>query len=280
MNNPNPSKKSITLDLTAYLTLSDMLCSADEPERALKVLDLLPAMYRENTPKEIAEMRSLIKSKLITPHGYLSDAHDNHVYVDFETARQQIIGTLRGYLMQAELDLLKNPHIVDVGPGEYWLLQGLLGQFTYKDVALDRNTQSEIKTMPRYKERFKDYKTEVDGERARIFSAMEIIEHLSNPHELAWEAYKHFDGQYPHYIHMSTPEYTYDYHPDWRTDRHGLPHLRAYTPKEFYDAACEIFPGYSWQIYRNPTPGTPYVMSIRGVSNNLSNREPLKIEGI
>lgn len=244
------------------LTIAETLIQNDETELALKVLECLPARMRDATPPDILRMRSEILGASITAHGYMSANFDTDVKP--ESSRELLRHILRGRLIQAELNRYNNAHICEVGPGEYWLPLGLEGNFTYFPVAMDKKASSQ----------FKGPITEWDGKLPFIFVANEIIEHISNPQELAWECFKYTKGKQPDVVHISTPHYCYDDSPkDWR--KRGLPHLRAYTPKEFYDTAIKMWPTFNWKLY---TDGK--LMSLRGVNPTLgivNDLEPDKI---
>lgn len=237
------------------------LINNDEVERALLVLDNVPAYYRANLDPELEKLRTDILKALCTTHAYLTSGLDSNV--DETTAIANLRYNLRGRLVEEEVKRLnsngKMPHIVDVGPGEYWIPLGLkqLGyNFTYWDVAVDENTQKMAHPL------LTNYRVPKVPDAPQIFVALEIIEHLPEPRDLATECLRHC-GEFPEYIHLSTPHFCYDPAPkEWRKPC-GLPHLRAYTPTEFCEVAANIFSGYHWQIY------TDRIISLRGVRKDL-----------
>jgi hypothetical protein len=233
-----------------------MLVDADEPERALKLLtDCLPAYYRDNPPIGLVCIRNMIQAALMTPVAYLDCADDSLFCDDPERAKQILNGTLRGQLTKQAVQSYDKPHIIEVGPGEYWLPIGLQAEFchfTYFDVGVNEFTKAKSKDIVR---------TEWDGLAPVIFCAQEIIEHLANPSDLAVELMRATNGAGASEIHLSTPLYTYDGKPKPIVElkRNGLPHLRAYTPQEFIAEAMKVFgPMYQWQFH----PGQ--VMSLVG----------------
>lgn len=258
----------INFDEDAYINVAKMLIDADEVERALTVLSSVPAFYRDNRPAKIEAFKREIQRYLVTAHGYMTDAHDCDI-CDEAKAKSIVSNTLRGRLIARELEQIEGKvHVVEVGPGEYWLPIGLDRPFTYTPVAMDTRVFSQAKEHVRVKSRLAPTKL---SDVTRVFVACEVIEHISNPAELAWECNKYFEGLEPHYIHLSTPLYTYDSRPkDW--EKHKLPHLRAYTPSEFLAEASKIFPGYIWQIYFSP------VMSIRGIHRSLGEKPSLNVD--
>ena len=255
----NEVGKQITFNLQDFLKVAEQLVDADEVERALWVLDNLPAYYRDNIPHEVVALKKSILSRMITPHGYLNDAHDCEL-VDYARARAIIEGTLRGALIEKELED-GFYHVVDVGPGEYWLPIGVKGQFTYKSVGLDQKTREASLKHP---EIVSKYSSRQSKHSIGVFVALEVIEHLPDPRDLAVECAKHFVNE-PDYIHLSTPLYTYDSSP--KAQAKYLPHLRAYTPREFIMEAQRLWPHYEWQLYMSN------IMSLRGVHPNAKRRE-------
>lgn len=252
-----------TFNPQTFLDAARQLVDADEVERALQLLENVPAFYRDNMPLEILRFKNEILSYMLTPHGYINDNHDNKVNTP-EQADWFVKNTLRGILLQQEVSQNPGCHVLECGPGEYGMPIGLQGEFTYWDIALDKNTQSDAQNII-YRRR-NVYKPGQIG----IFVANEIIEHLPEPRDLAVECYKHFKDNEPHYIQLSTPLYTYDPKPkDWSS--HKLPHLRAYTPREFIMEAQRLWPHYEWQLYMSP------IMSLRGVHPNANFKEHLKV---
>lgn len=249
-----------TFDLEAYLKVIHSFIDAEEVERALWLIDNVPAYYRDHKFKELEDLKSEIESKLITPHGYMSLDLDSEVG-DKAQSEAILNGTLRGVLAKNEVENLNKlgspPHIVDMGPGQYWLPIGLQGhqQFSYFPIEMDRRAKVDAAIHIHW---IKDKPLKEDS--PRMFVALEVIEHISDPSHIRWEAMRHCGG-IPEIIHLSTPMYTYDSTPkNWR--KIGLPHLRAYTPSEFIAEATRLFPTHAITLYQNP------VMSIRGVRHD------------
>jgi hypothetical protein len=232
-----------------FLEAAELLARADEPERALAILDNLPAYYRETTPADINQLREQILFSLCTPHVYATV--DMDATIDVENSTAQVKGLFRGAVVKDLVEKLnaeeKTPHVIEMGPGEYWLPIGLerLGyRFTYQDISLLQRTARQAREiLPA--ELFK--KDPPEGAPV-IFVAYELIEHLPWPRELCVEALRQ-GGKMPDYVFLSTPMCTFDGHKekDWKR-RTGQPHLRAYTPQEFFMQARGIFPGYDWEL--------------------------------
>lgn len=243
------------------------LIEHDEVERALLVLDNVPAYYRDNRPKELINLKQDILKALCTVHAYMDCDLDANV--SLEKAKTVLKNTVRGVLLEGEVKRYNEqglvPHIVDVGPGEYFAPIGLnyYGyQFTYKPVSLDRKARLAANEFLKH----------IPSERVinspQIYLALEIIEHLPSTQDLVAEALRNCN-EFPDRIHLSTPLYTYDTnHPEWNKDC-GLPHLRAYTPHEFIQESNRLFPGYDWQLYDDK------IMSLRGLRRDRPDPKPL-----
>lgn len=243
------------------------LLHADETERALLVLDNVPAFYRDNPPPNLKKLRDDIVKARITPHGYLDCDYDSEVTIEKATEN---ISLSRFQFVQDDVERFnkadKPPHIVDCGPGEYIIPIGLKSkglQFTYEPLSMDQKAKN--KAMPLIEDLIA-----VNGDKPYIFCALEIIEHLPDPLDLATEALSHYTGS-PDVIHMSTPLYTYDGRIKEWNKVGGLPHLRAYTPNEFFMTANRIFPGYKWDLF----PGQ--IISLRGVRLDLLKADANKV---
>jgi hypothetical protein len=248
-----------SFDLPSFRRVVDDYLHADEVERALWLLDNLPGKYRDFPPTELVVLKQEILGAMFTAHTYMTSDCDGTVQ-PLEVSAEHLKWFLRGRLVLEEVSRYNaqglRPHIIDVGPGEYFIPLGLkhLGkQFTYWDVAMDRRTGA--KAHPE----LVDYRVaKPDKTQPVIFVALEIIEHLPSPKDLLIEALKHGHGELPERVHISTPCYTFDgSKKDWRKPT-GLPHLRTYTPREFLRAADDVFPGYQWDLYQSE------IQSLRG----------------
>lgn len=248
-------------NLKEFLNVIECYVQSDEVERALWLLDNLPGAFRDFPPPELVALKKDILAAMITPHGYLTSGCDSDVGT-FEQSSKSVLSFLRGILILKEVERYNTrglkPHIVDVGPGEYFIPLGLKHlncDFTYYDIAMDPNTGQVAHPLIHDKRQAKP------DNQPTIFVALEIIEHLPATRDLVIEAQRHCQG-WPDRIHLSTPCYTYDAAvKNWRRPT-GLPHLRTYTPMEFLSEASKLFPGYSWEIYNHT------VMSLRGCRND------------
>lgn len=237
------------------LAAAESLISYDEVELATKVLSCIPALHRDHRIPAVEELKARIRAASITAHAYMSSTLDQDVSI--EQAVVNIQNLLRGRILLKEIQALHRKglkaHIVDMGPGEYWVPIGLskLGyEHSYWPLAMDQVAKAKAE---KHIEAFISNKVT----HPTIFVAHEIIEHLPSTDDITIEALRHCDG-WPDYVHLSTPLYTFDCRPKQWDKPCGLPHLRAYTPDEFQLEAQRLFPGYKWE-HR-----TDHVQSLRG----------------
>lgn len=249
-------------DIKPFIDAANILVAADEPMRALQLLDNLPAYYRDHYPIAAQELKRKIYSLLATPAFYATNPYDQLVRVD--NAHEVVKNTLRGNLIQKDLEAFneknQSPHIIDLGPGEYWLPIGLkkLGfKFTYQDIGLCNNAK--LLARPHLEEEMRDKR---DAQSPVIFVACEIIEHLHHEADIRVDLER--TGHTPDIIHISTPRYTFDGRAsqlDWQK-KGDLGHLRTYTPREFHSVVTKMFPEYTFNLYDSQ------IMHLRGVRNN------------
>lgn len=216
----------------------EQLIDSDEVERALLLLDNMPAFYRDHPTPRMREIRESLHKVLWTPIQYKG------IYAGTERSDPDLSWCMRYQLVEDEVRQSPQPiHIMELAPGAFTLPQGLLkhglnDQFSYQSLALDDAPILTFWSMvPRV-----NCKT--------LFCAFEIIEHLSNE----WEIYQNYlkFNRKADVIMLSTPLYTYGGGMSkWRTRELG--HLRTYTPVEFHAVAAQMFKGYSWECKTDDT---------------------------
>lgn len=229
-----------------FIEAAISLIEHDECLRALKLLDNLPAYYRDYPPKEIVQLKKLIRSKVFTVQDYAENQHDAMRSEDW--GKQCIEGTYRGQILhqivKAYNDKNVHPHVVDYGPGEWAFPLGLkkLGcQFSYRDIGLS-------KFQHQARDYLKDYYTTKDRGPA-VFIATEIIEHLKDVNEIRQE-FDRIDADVD-YIVTSTPTYSFMIQKKW--EKEGIGHLQAFTPAEFQQTITKMFhdQGFNWVYYQD-----------------------------
>lgn len=234
----------------AACALARGLMKSDETERALYVLDqCLPGFYREHKPKEVVELKQLILRNLMHTRDYMENDLDLPASVENSTfaVTQMHRGLEIAKVVRTYNEKGITPHIVDLGPGNYWLPIGLKAislKFTYHPLHIHPVSEEQVKKMhPEL------WETSLVTDRPVIFVACEIIEHLWNPYEIAQHHARH--APHAQYIFMSTPLYTYERGNPKTIESHmvgKVAHIKTYTPNEFCTEAREMFYGYNWDF--------------------------------
>lgn len=245
--------------LQAFLDVANELVRADEVKRALWVLDNLPAYYRDHEPIQVTDLRDKILKKICTPSSYAINNWDLHMQNDMHLRMEQ---SLRGKLIVNDVKYCNKhgftPHVIDYGPGEYWLPRLLKAkdlQFSYQPIFLHEAAYKIAHEM------LKDVLRDVPGNGPTIFVACEIIEHLWNTEDLRIEMLK--TCGLADIVHVSTPLYTFDFNcADWDKEKEDLGHLYAFTPREFQDLVEGMFKEYTSVYYSSQ------IQHIRGVRKN------------
>lgn len=228
-------------NVQCFLDAANELVRADEVERALHLLDNLPASYRDNPPKQVTSLRNEILARVATPVSYVTI--ENSYGPDLDDRHDMGKSSLRGQMTCTDVKAYNGkglcPHIVDFAPGEFWLPAMLTKaglQFTYWPVLLNKGA------LPKLKEQYAISEKPFES-LPFIYTAFEIIEHLWRPEDIKAEALRWFP-RLPDIIHVSTPLYSFDTAcENWR-NRDLLGHLRAYSPGELHTTLGKLFPEY------------------------------------
>jgi hypothetical protein len=232
--------------LDSFITVVNEFMRLDETERALWLIDNLPAYYRDYPPKEITELKNEILKRIATPDFYSKGDYDCQIDPD---NKMQMDKSLRGFLVLKDVQHFNSqnivPHIMEMAPGSFWLplmLKKLGCKFTYNFVTLNKKSVEVVR--PYIAELLSEY----FSVRPVIYVACEIIEHLWHIPEIKTEMLKHVGPA--DVVHVSTPKYCFDTRDlDWRVNKPDVGHLRAFTPKEFIDINIGIFKEYSGIFY-------------------------------
>lgn len=235
-------------NVQCFLDCAHELIRADEVERALLVLNNVPAYYRDFPPKQVTELKNLITSRIATPAWYAKYESSNDLRnIDYNFMKNSV----RGILLMKEIRSLNDndlcPYIVDYGPGEFWLPQVLFDEgdfFNYKPLTICK------KASDLFFEEFPHFRGDPNPDDPSVFVACEIIEHIWNPVEVKSNMLA--SCGLADVIHISTPKYTIDGRDQLHNGekvRETLGHLRAYTPNEFVNLINQIFPEYSWRFF-------------------------------
>lgn len=238
--------KPAHFDVDMYLDCVDQMVSSDEVLAAYKMLEIMPAYYREHVPERAKQLKLDLDAAVVGVSDYQAD-HTEIIGPDDVTRIADKFETLFCHPRAGlTLDLILNlnsigiePHITELGPADYWLPAGLKrhrAEFSYSAATINsdslksaKNALKEIKWSDRQ-----------DGQ-TEMFCCFETIEHMVNPEEIKpW-------GIGADYILLSTPLYTMGGGmKHWRGNRLG--HLRTWTPKELREFAEKLWPNYLWQI--------------------------------
>lgn len=225
-----------------FLDAANILVTADEIERALNLLDNLPAQYRDNQPPEVIALRNEIMARIATPVSYVTI--ENSYGPDLDDKHDMGKNSLRGQMLCKDVrewnDKGQAPHVVDFAPGEFWVpamlhKAGLV--FNYWPVLLNKVA------LPKLEEMYADIiKPEPSELEPFIYVAFEIIEHLWSANDIKAESLRW--KRQPDVVHISTPLYSFDQEcMNWRS-RDLLGHLRAYSPQELHGILAKLFPEY------------------------------------
>lgn len=96
-------------DVQTCVKYVESLLLADEVERALLVLDNVPAYYRVNVPVELRDLRRRILNAACTPASYMNDGHDQMVKP--EGNAQTLKNIMRGQLLINEVATLNKKEL-------------------------------------------------------------------------------------------------------------------------------------------------------------------------
>jgi hypothetical protein len=244
------------VSLQPIIDTVELLVQMDEVLNALKVLDMVPAYFRDHPHPAIQKLRDEINKRRTTPHWYQETSGDTVNPV--ECSPVALNNTVRGKIIKNDVvgfqSENKVPHLVDFGSGEHWLAHGLNIEgfkFTYRSISLNKKAD--------------ELATKILGHLMRdnpeegqpvIFVAGEIIEHLVDMTDIRQDFLRYCPNA--DIVHFSTPCYCFDAKTPWR-ERDGLGHIRAMTPREFQHEIITMFPEYDFGFVLHE------IMHLRGV---------------
>ncbi len=237
--------------LQAWLDVANVMVNADEVLNALWLLEKgIPGWYRDNTPKEISNLKNEIQARLATASFYATDAgcelltDPNMHLVMKHSVRGDILDRVTKYLNKSGF----RPKLYDLGPGEFVFVKMLMHEqadFSYYPIYVNHPTYEH------YKKEFEHKISKEEDGQPKVFFACEILEHLQNPHDLRYEMMRHC-RQYADVLEISTPMHTWDVNcTNWRASKPDLGHLRTFTPSEFIAIVQEVFPEYNLTMFQS-----------------------------
>ena len=240
--------KSAFFDLDTYCQVVEMFVNSDEIERALWMIDNPPGWFRENPPKKLTELRTLILKNTLTVKDYISDSKEIEDYEklqDFVDANfiyprfQILLETIREMNQKGQ-----SPNLYELCPASFWLPRLLLQykvnfQYRFETINLD--------AAKFFQSKHPEVNPNFDETQPNIFICFETIEHLWRDSDVA-----HFYAKYgldADIVMLSTPLNTLlGGHPEgWRN--RPLGHLRTYTKSDFLKFAVTHWPNRAWEQY-------------------------------
>lgn len=230
----------IPLNVKCFIDAAEELLRHDETLLALDLLSKgIPGFYRDNPPPEVTALKREILKRFATFN------HLVHSPAGFEVYPEEVPTSLRAILILKEVERLNvnglTPHLVDFGPGDYWLyylLKNKKCSFTYRHISINQAAKLKGKDI---------VQSEDPLDRPIIFVACEIIEHLFDEREIVAEMMR--VPRIPDAVHISTPCYTFGTWVKHWKDIGDIGHLRTYTPAEFQTKTRELFPDFDQYVY-------------------------------
>ena len=236
--------------LEDHIKAVEGLIKSDEIEMAFKLLDMVPAWYRENYPKELTRIKKILYENIYSPMTYVNDEEEASYTKDKTIAQVE-----SGYCFP-RLDLLKTlvkdlnsdghkPWVFELSTSHGPIPLGLAqAGCNFNFFAKNFNQGALSKVIEWLGPEVWSRGPGVDQK--TIFVNFESLEHAHREEDVRDDYYKlgiDFD-----YILLSVPYGCLGNGlPDWKTRRLG--HLRGYTKKDFHDLAVSFFgPTYRWEM--------------------------------
>lgn len=238
--------RPMLIDINKILDAAEEYIMCDDGQKAMWILDNLPAYYMDNYPLRAYEIKKTYYNKLYTIQDYLSDSFDNEWdeekalkhYKDMAQWRGQYIKNL----IESYNKLGSDISIIELGPANYWLPIGLKSEgLKFKYMSMGPN----VYAAKLAKEKLKDiWNEEITG--ASIFVCMETIEHCQNPQDL-FNYYAKIPKE-TEFIILTTPRYMIGncFVTDWRGKDHG--HVKTWGAEEFKAWAEKTWPLHNFNV--------------------------------
>lgn len=250
--------KPNTFDVKKYLEVVDQLVLADEVAFAIEMLKNVPAYYRDYPTVEMREKLKELHELTYSIWDYTRDKDEEKA----EGIEQKINSPFcqpRGTVIeQIVLNYNKQgfkPHLLELGPFDYWLPYGLKAKgldFTYEPISMTPRLEEQNRFI------LGDKYIDVAKNTARplVFICFEVIEHMWRPEDIPHLMDQKLGmNQYPDVVAISTPKYTMGGGLEsLKGNKFG--HLRTYTPNELLKFCFDNFKyqnkNYKWYMIDSP----------------------------
>lgn len=238
-------------DEDKHLTTVEMLICSDEIEMAFKLLDMVPAWYRDNYPEKLAEIKKILFQNLYDQYDYASDFDEaNYTYEGCLEQYKNGYFFPRADILKTEILKLNEagevPWIYELSPSHGAMILGILNE-GFKVNFYGKNLNAPA--LNKLKSWLPDgvWQDRPQANQKKILVNFESIEHMSREKDLEQAAFK--DGYEFDMIFISAP-YGCLFHglPNWRNRRLG--HVRGYTVKELLNLIASFFPKYDYTVYK------------------------------
>lgn len=245
-------------DVDMYLLMIEQMITCDEVEKAMWMLDNMPAYYRDNVPHGTIRIKEQLFKKFFTTADYADmspELFNEASRLSKEAVQKEFKSIIRFYKIYEVVRQLNEagitPHIIEYGPGGFAIPYGLNSfdlRYTYFAQGLNVVAINKVKnTLPQWTEELGAY---------NIFVCYEVIEHLTDVGEIYHFATKHCS--FYDRVLISTPKYTWaGGFPDWYN--RDLGHLRTYTPRDLLSFGMKYWPHLKWGV------NTDYELVLEGM---------------
>jgi hypothetical protein len=242
--------RPLYFDLKAHIAATESLIRSDEIMLAFKLLDMVPAWYREpgNYPPELTEIRQTLCRNLYDTFEYAADP-DEAGWSEADASQQFgtaytypraeiLLQTVRAYNEQG-----LRPWVFELSTSHGLLPLGLKREgVDFRFAAKNINQPALVKLKGWLGNLWQEAP---EPGQPTVFVFCEALEHAYREEDLRQSYYKlglDFDV-----IILSVPLGCLGGGlPNWRDRRLG--HVRGYTRKEFFDLADSYFPGREWEM--------------------------------
>lgn len=251
VNDPKNMGRPLYFDVGIYLAAVEGMIRADEIERALWMLDNLPAWYRDNPPPEVRMMKQILYENLYDCFDYASDPDEagwtkENAELQFGTAytypRAEVLRDIIGQMNAKG----HKPWLCEFSTSHGLLPLGLQREkFEFNFFGKNLNHQALVKLKGWLNDGVWAEQPRVDQKTIFVFT--EALEHAYREEDLLY-SYRKLAIDFDHLV-LSVPYGCLGGGlPNWKTRRLG--HIRGYTADEFFKLAMRFFPSYEFKLYK------------------------------